>query len=278
MFSFIINGCSSNNQQQGQEQQSSQENKKDSDKLKKIETNVESMIAMLSGIPNKPEEEQEEEQEGGQQQGSQQQSQQTGQQGNQQSNQQATQQPKGLLQPKPEVNWEEALKSVEKTHTQWNDYAAQAAKDGISKNNIDAFSTALNELTNHIGAKDRAQSMLASNILYLHLTNFWTLYDSKIPPDLKKLKYYIRNVMYYSDMSEWPKAESNFNLCGNLFESIRATTVKDQQEAINKVDFSIQELKRVVMHKNAPLIKLKGKLALDNILSLEKELESGNQG
>lgn len=275
-FALLFYGCSGSDQQQQPKQQAGEENQKKPDKLKEIEGNVEAMIGMLSGVPNEPAKNQ---QQGGQQDGQQDGQQQGGgQQGSQQQGggqQQGTQpEQKALLEPKPDVNWEQALKDVEKIHTQWNDYVSQAAKDGVPKNNIDGFSNTLNDLTNQIGSKNRTGALLAANNLNLHLSNFWTIYDSKVPPDLKRLKHYLRNTIYYSDLLEWNKVEESMNIAKNLFQTIRATASKEKQDPINKIDFSIQELEKVVKQKNPPLIKLKGKLALDNLMEMEKDMES----
>ena len=257
-ITIVSSGCSSSNQQQGQSQPQPQENEKKPDKLKEIEGNVEAMIGMLSGVPNEPAKAQ---QESGQSQG-----------GQQSGGQQPAE--KGLLEPKTKVNWEQALKDVEKIHTQWNDYISISAKDGVPKNSIDAFSNSLNELTNQIGAKNGTGALLAANNLNFYLASFWMVYDSKVPPDLKRLKYHLRNTIYYADLIKWIKVEENLNVGKSLFESIKTTAPEEKQEAVNKLDFSVQELEKVVKAKNPPLIKLKGKLTIDNLQELEKGMES----
>lgn len=266
LFVCILAGCTNSGQQQPPQGQGAGKEEKKPDKLKEIEANVDAMIGMLSGVENEPAKQQ-------QQQKEQQQQQQQQQGGGQQNAQIGKPEDKGLLEPKPEVNWPVALKDVEKIHVQWNDYISQAAKDGVSKNNIDGFSNSLNEFTNEISLKNRTAALLAANSLNLHLSNFWMVYDSEVPPDLKRLKYYIRNVIYYSDMSEWVKTEENMNRSKNIFQSIRTTASKEKQEQINKIDFAIQELEKVVKQRNAPLIKLKGKLAVDNLVDFEKNMK-----
>lgn len=268
-FSVAFYGCSGGGQTQPPAQQQSGQSEKNPEQLSKLESEVDSMIGMLSGVPNEPEKKLEQkiqseqqkksQQSGGQQQGGQQQENQAG--------------PKALLQPKPEVSWEQALINAEKIHTQWNDYVAKAAKDGVSKSNIDGFSTMLNQLTVEIGSKNRTAAILAANNMSLQLANFWMLYDSKVPPDLKRLKHYVRNTIYYSDLLEWTKVDSSMNYSKDIFQGIRTTANKDKQDMINKVDFSIQELERVVKGKNPPLIKLKAKLVLDNLDALEKDMK-----
>ncbi len=289
---LVSAGCSNTNQQQVPQQQSAGQEKKNPDKLREIETNVEAMIGMLSGVPQQPVEPRPDigrQTEGGQQdQGSQQtkggeeQSGANNQEGSEQDQQKAQmggqlgglEGQTALLEPKPLVNWPAAMNDAEKIHIQWNEYISQAAKDGISKNNIDGFSGILNNLTSHIGSKNRAQALLEANNLNLQLANFWMMYDTKVPPDLKRIKHYTRNVIFYADLEAWDKAESNLDSCKDLFQGIRTTASKEQQDLINKIDFSIQEMEKVVKRRSGSLVKLKGKLAVDNITELEKNMEA----
>lgn len=278
MISFTFYGCGSGNQQQQNQPQPQKEEKKP-DKLKKIEEDVEAMVGMLGGVPTGSEEggqqKQGQNEQGGQQnapdkaQGGQSQD---GQQ--KQGEKQPVKQEKPLLESKPQVNWEEAFKNVEEIHKEWNDYIAEAAKNGVSKSNIDGFSNNLDDLTGYISVKDRVPALLAANSLTLYIANFWMSYDGKVPPDVKRLKHYVRNIIYYSYIPDWPSAEKNMNISKNLFQSIRTVSDKEKQDLINKVDYSIQELDRVVKRKNPSLIKIKGKLVADNIIDLEKQMES----
>ena len=292
MISFIFSGCPDSNQEQSQNQPQSKKEEKKPDKLKKIEESIEAMIGMLGGIPTAAEEEKQQNQQQGQQgaqQGGQQGSDQAQggqqaqgeqkkqgaqQQGGQQGGQQAGQQEKPLMETKPQVNWMEAFKNIEDIHKQWNDYIAQAAKDGVSKSNIDGFGNTLDDLTGYIGLKYREPAILSANSLTLYIANFWSSYDGKVPPDIKRLKHYIRNIIYYSYIPDWSKTEKSINISKSLFQSIRTSSDKEKQDLINKVDYSIQELERVLKRKNPSLIKIKGKLVVDNIMELEKQMES----
>ncbi len=289
---LVSAGCNNANQQQMPQQQSAGQEKKNPDKLREIEANIEAMIGMLSGVQQQPVKHDAEigrEAEGGQQTQEGQQAKEGGVQGgastadgSQQDQEQAQLggQPGGLtgqtalLEPKPLVNWPVAMNDVEKIHIQWNEYISQAAKDGISKNNIDEFSRRLNNFTGQIGSKNRAEALLEANSLNLQLANFWMMYDTKVPPDLKRMKHYVRNVIFYSDIEAWDKAETNLSSCKDLFQGIRTTASKEEQDLINKIDFSVQELERVVKRRSGSLVKLKGKLAVDNIIELEKDMEA----
>jgi len=285
---FLLSGCmeQKQNQQSGQQKPQAEEQKKDSTKLKKMQDDVEAMIAMFSGIPmielKKQEEEGQGQQSSGQSGQSDQQSQQSsggtsgsqqgqGTTGQQQGTQQSKTEGKSILQKEMPVSWEQALKDVEKIHIEWNDYIAQAAKDGVSKNNIDSFDNTLNKFTNLIIMKNKEEALISANSLTYSLINFWAYYKSDVPPDVLKLKYFVRNVIFYSAVNKWDKVIENFNAGKSLFQAIRATSEKEQQEKVNKIDFSIQELEKVIKIKDYPLIRLKGKLLIDNLKEMEKK-------
>jgi uncharacterized membrane protein YgcG len=55
------------------------------------------------------------------------------------------------------------------------------------------------------------------------------------------------------------------------------TVSKEQQDTASKLDFSIYELEKVVKQRNQLLTDIKGRVALDNIKSLEKASEKEGQ-
>lgn len=305
---ILITLLASCSDREGKEQsggkQLSEEQQKRSDKLKEIEKNVESLISMLSGIPEEELERLQEKQEmitqtsqgqQGEQQGKQQEGQQSGEQeqdtqqgdqqkqkGKEQNKQQGGQQTlqeqqRGVLQPKPPVNWQEALSIVEKLHTLLNEFVTDASKAGITSNDIEGFSKVLNTLTNQIKSKNRVEATLIGNDLYFYISNFWTSYNPGVLPDLKRLKHYLQSVIFYSETLDWIKTNYFMDKSINQLQSLaRASIDKEKQDSLNRLDFSIQELNKVVKQKNPLLIKIKGKLAVDNIRKLEREIEGGS--
>jgi len=285
LFMLILSGCMGQEEQQPQQQTqkpANQEKEKDSTKLKKIQDDVEAMIAMLSGIPViELKKSEEQDSQGGGEQSGQSQDQQGGQSGTQQSqgsgqqqgNQQNKPEKKSILINEIQVNWVQALKDVQKIHIEWSDYIAQAAKDGVSKNNIDSFDNTLNQFTNLIIMKKKEEAVIYANNLTLSLINFWGYYKIDFPIDVLKIKYFIRNVIFYSAVNKWDKVIENYNLAKTLFQTLRATSEKEQQEKINKIDFAIQELEKVIKMNDYPLIRLKGKIAIDNLKEMEKKKE-----
>ncbi|MGE5328316.1 MAG: hypothetical protein ACM3KR_02265 [Deltaproteobacteria bacterium] len=301
IITVMFSGCPDQEQKQQQgdtqkssnEGQSNEEQKKDSTKLKKIDGDVQKMLAMFSGIPEEKlqkeegqgqqQESQGSDQQGGQsgqsegnqsEQGSQtgsQQSQSSGQQQEAQTNNK--QKEKSILVTQEPIKWEQALMDVQKIHMQWNDYMPQAAKDGVSKNNIDIFDNTLNQLTNLIIMKKKEEAVISANNLAFSLINFWVYYKVDFPIDVLKLKYHIRNIIFFSAVNKWDIVSQNYNLTKSLFQTLRATSEKEQQEKINKIDFSLLDLEKVIKMKDYPLIRLKGKLVLDNLSELEKKNE-----
>lgn len=297
LIPLVFTGCPDQKEDKNQKQSEkpqAEEQKKNPEKLKKLQDDIEAMISMLSGIPvielKKQEQEQGKEQQsqGGQGQGGQsedseqgggQQSQQGGQssqqgQGSgQQSSQQNKSQIKSLLQKEMPVNWEQAMKDVQKIHIEWNDYVSEAAKNGVSKSNIDNFENTLNKFTNLILNKKKDEASIYANSLLFSLINFWSYYKLDYPIDVLRLKCLIRNVILYSAVSKWDKVMENFNLSKALIQTLRAASEKEQQEKVNKVDFAIMDLEKAVKINDYPLIRLKGKLVIDNLSDMEKKKE-----
>lgn len=305
-MSIVFSGCPGKEQGEENNQTSQkEENKKDPSKLKELQGSIESMFAMLTGIPEKDlksvqkEEEQkskQQSQQGGEQSGQQGQSgsqqgeQEGGQQGEQSSQQNSQKQTsigsqqkskkaqkdgtnKSILETTIEVDWEKALKDVQKIHLLWNEYMVQAAKYEVAKIYIDKFDSTLNQLTNLIIMRKKEEAAIKTNDLNFLLIDFWAVYDKKSSPELMKLKFLVRNIILYASAKKWDKAAENYNLAKNSLQTVRAVSKKEEQDKINSLDFSILEMEKVIKVKDYPLTRLKGKLVIDNINEIEKKEE-----
>lgn len=316
LISFALSGCGQEKQNQSKNQQSEQTGQS-SDKapqqLTEIENSIEKVIKDLNGPSVGVKEEKKDntggsesskqtsgsqgtQSQGTQSQGTQSQgtgskgsgSQGTGSQGGGSSEQQSTgkgsqsksqggQQGQSEKQATPTSPWEKITPVVYDIHTKWNSFMPMAAKKGASKELLDNFSNALNNLTNTLTVKNETNTLLAASTAYGFVPEFYSLFKTEISPEVKKIRYYIRNTMLSSKAADWAQSDTDLNSLKASWSLFKNSITKDQQEISNMLDFSIYELDKVVKTKSQQLIDIKGKVALSNIEALEKSAEKGSK-
>ncbi|HEX2944654.1 MAG TPA: hypothetical protein VHT96_01710 [Clostridia bacterium] len=298
-----------NMQLQSAKEKTSQE-EQEPKKLKTIETGIESLFETLGGPSAKIEtggksgggqgqgsqqksgQQQGSQQKSGQQQGSQQQSGQ--QQGSQQGSQQQSGQQQGTKSKKgqssaagkktsqksktstpsnPPEKWAEVDKLVNALHFQWNDFMPEVAKKGADMKFIDSFDTALNNLTTTTASKDKDKVMTSANELYKNIPDLYSIYRTKMSPEVKRLIYYSRNIILESAKDNWEQVKKDNESIEKSWSLFKNTLDKEQQHIADKLNFSIYELKKVTGDKNKQLSGLKGKIVLNNIKELEQSFE-----
>jgi len=171
---------------------------------------------------------------------------------------------------KQETLWNEINSLVKELHYQWNSFMPEIMKKGADIKLIDEFGTELNNLTDTIMTKNKIKTMLSANTLYSKLAEIFSLYRTKMPSEIKRLRYYIRNVILNSESGVWDDMENNLSEIRASWSLLENALGEEQKQDANKLELSLYELEKVVTAKNAALINLKGRIALSNIESLEK--------
>jgi hypothetical protein len=174
--------------------------------------------------------------------------------------------------------WTDITTTVNNLHYQWNSYMPMAAQKGANKALMDNFSKALNSLTNTIIVKNSTNTLMAANFLYAYIPDFYSIYKTESSPEIKRIKYHIRNEMLNSWTANWEQADSDMNALKSSWPIVKNTISKDQQDNTNKLDYSLYELEKVIKDKNQPLIDIKGRVALSNITAIEQGMQKSQGG
>jgi hypothetical protein len=294
LLPVFMYGCSRNdNKQQDAQLQAAKEKQaqeKESEKLKKIEAQIEKLFETLGGPSVKAEgssgdksgSQQENTQQGGGQKGTQQQG--TGQGGGQKGTQQQGTgqgggQQKGTLQGGKQASqqapdkWSQIGRVINNMHYQWNELMPEIAKKGVDMKLVDNFDNALNTLTTTIESKDKDKVLTSANKLYSYVPDLYSLYRVKMSPEVKRMIYYTRNMILESGKDGWEQVGKDNTDLEKSWSLFRNTLEKEQKKTGDKLDFSIYELKKVVGEKNRQLTGIKGMIVLNNIKELQKSFE-----
>lgn len=283
IFALSLFSCKKEEKKPSPEQQS-QESEQQSEtipeQLKEIEKSVEKIIKALDGPSVGVEEEKgESKQEMSSDEGDSSQKQednkkQEDSQGKDtQAGEKSSKQTQGAQKQEKQDPWKEITPITNDLHYKWTSYMPDAVKKGANKKLIDNFSNALNSLTNTIIEKNKTNTLMAASYLYAYIPDMYSLYRTKTSPEIKRIRYYVRNSMLNSMTANWTQVDYDVNNLKSSWSLFKNTLEKNEQDDSNRLDFSIYEFEKVVKERNQPLVDIKGRVALSNIETIEKAME-----
>jgi hypothetical protein len=274
--------------QDGQQMGTQQQSDKIPEQLEEIEKSIEKIIKALDGPSAAEEEEKEEEKQkkSPEQQDTKQESQdKEGEQGGNESEKKGEggqkseqgQQEDGAKQDEQKEAqkdpWKEIIPAANDLHYKWNSFMPMAVKKGAGNELIDNFSDGLNSLTSTAISKNRTNTLMACSYLYGYIPDLYSLYKTPMSPEIKRIRYYIRNAMLNAMTANWEQAESDMENLKSSWSLYKNAIPQKQLEDANRLDFSIFELEKVIGKKDQPLSDIKGRVAMSNVGTLEKALE-----
>lgn len=202
---------------------------------------------------NKPQPKQQGSNQQGQEQGQQKQGQQQG--SNNQDKQQNTE----------TIKWQDFEKNIKTLNELWNKYEPQARKDGASHSLISQFENQLNRLTGTIMAHNEEEILAAANELYQFYSQFLNLYKHQAPPEIKEVKYYVRQILIDGEAGKWEETSPLLANMEKAWQTAKSRMEKPDQELNAKIDHAIHDFSQVVRQKDIQLVKIKGEILLKNL-------------
>lgn len=276
-------------QEQAEEKKPPEELDKLKESIKKVEKALEAiyesskkpMFMQQEEIEKKASEEskkQQEGQSGGEESSGGQESQGGGQgqeQGKQQSQEQklTPEQLKLKLEQEKYKKFEDIKKDVMELHSAWNSYEAKAIADFAMQSAINDFESALNNLTKTVESQDAYLSLLEVNQLYKYLPDFYMLYETKVPPELDRLRFSIKKIQLLSEKQDFTGANDVLLYFENIWMGARPKLKSDNVEAVSKFEFAFADLKNAVIAKNDMIVEAKAEVLMKLIEEIEKKAE-----
>lgn len=174
--------------------------------------------------------------------------------------------------------WQKISATINKLHYEWNAYIPAATKKNASRDLIDNFDNLLNNLTSNIVTKDKNKTLLAANSLYQHIPDFYMLYKTPASPEIKRIRYYIRNAVLNATILNWEQASKDIDNLKSTWAIYKNTIDPKNKDLESKLDYSIYELEKVVKANDVYLTDIKGRIAISNTESLEKAEKEKEKG
>ncbi|MEA4846621.1 MAG: hypothetical protein VB106_05235 [Clostridiaceae bacterium] len=172
----------------------------------------------------------------------------------------------------------ESIKTeVMELHSAWNSYETRAIADFAMQTAINDFESALNNLTRTVEAQDAYMSLLEVNQLYKYLPDFYMLYESKVPPDLDRLRFAAKKIKLLSEKQNFTGANDVLIYFENTWMTARPKLKSDNAEIVSKFEFAFADLKNSVMAKNEMIVEAKTEVLLKLIDEIEKKSEKAEK-
>ncbi|HHV71117.1 MAG TPA: hypothetical protein GXX38_00720 [Clostridia bacterium] len=278
-------------QKQQSEEQQNQEQNKILEELKEIKSSLEELTKRLEEkkeLQDNPQklqqlmtQEQAGDKQGGQQGNNQQGKDKEQQEGGGKNGQEGEQgqQPQQSQQPKisPLKDWAKEEEQVTSLHEKWNSFEPKAVKSGINQAEINEFKEKLDELTLAVKSQDIQVSLLAVNGVYKYIPNFMEMFEQENPPDVYRMRYEINEIIYNADSGKWSEAELGIKELKQTWPKVRLKLRSQDADLTEKFEFSVNDLERILAKQDRELVKIKGKIALDNLKQIEEKLKQASQ-
>lgn len=173
--------------------------------------------------------------------------------------------------------FEKIKKDVLGLHSAWNSYEAKAISDFAMQTAINDFESALNNLTKTVETQDTYLSLLEVNQLYKYLPDFYMLYESKVPPDLDRLRFAAKKIQLLSEKQDFTGANDVLLYFENIWMTARPKLKSDNAEIVSKFEFAFVDLKNAVIAKNGMIVEAKTEVLLKLIDEIEKKAEKSSK-
>jgi hypothetical protein len=173
--------------------------------------------------------------------------------------------------------FEKIKKDVLGLHSAWNSYEAKAISDFAMQTAINDFESALNNLTKTVDTQDEYLSLLEVNQLYKYLPDFYMLYESKVPPDLDRLRFASKKILLLSEKQDFTGANDVLLYFENIWMAARPKLKSDNAEVVSKFEFAFADLKNAVISKNGMIVEAKTEVLLKLVDEIEKKAEKSSK-
>lgn len=171
-------------------------------------------------------------------------------------------------------DWQKEFTSLRKIHESWNSLMPEAVEAGMSIEARNQFSTALEQLTQAVTARQPQASMTAALELYRNYANLARFFSTPVPAELYQEKYEVMAAVYEASQKNWTKADEHVPKMQEQWLYLGAKAKDADAKMLSKTEFSIMDLQAAIKTRQTELIMIKGEIAMTNLNNLQAKLSS----
>jgi len=106
-----------------------------------------------------------------------------------------------------------------------------------------------------------------------YIADFKELYKTNPPPDIERLKYFVRETNIKAVQGDWDGAERNAKEAKEAWDRAKTRVKKDDMDKATRLDMSVTDFNQVVASRDANLLKIKMDIIMNNIEDMEDSFE-----
>ena len=172
-------------------------------------------------------------------------------------------------------HWFDIGGRVADIHRSWNVLEPQLQEAKVTKTLTEEFENKLDEVTEVIGSKKIEESLLGLNELTRFMADFRSYFKSKVPAEVYKVQFHIREAILYASADDFNKAMESTKKSKELGDTLRPRIIEKKGEDVaHKYQLSIEDLEQQLKHKNFPLTQVKGAIVIKNTTLMVDLFES----
>ncbi|MBS4041622.1 MAG: hypothetical protein KGZ81_13620 [Flavobacteriales bacterium] len=172
-------------------------------------------------------------------------------------------------------HWFDISGTVGDIHRSWNVLEPQLQEAKVTKTLTEEFENKLDEVTEVIGSKKVAEGLMGLNELTRFMADFRSYFKSKVPAEVYKVQFHIREAILYSSADDFDKAMDSTKKSKELGDTLRPRIIEKKGEDVaHKYQLSIEDLEQQLKNKNFPLTQVKGSIVIKNTMLMVDLFES----
>lgn len=182
-----------------------------------------------------------------------------------------------LSQPPNDIEeiWFDIGHKISDLHKKWNVLEADLKDVDSPPAKIVKFEETLVEASKAVKEKNDIASLFALNNLTSYLADFTNSFKSKVPSQIYKMKYHIRQSVLYAYEEEYEQSQEHVEKIKELKNGLQQELLeKGAQHTAEKHDLSISDLEDQIKNKDFQLILMNATIVINNIILMEEAFET----
>ncbi len=172
-------------------------------------------------------------------------------------------------------HWYDINGTVNDIHRNWNALEPLLQEVKVSKSLTEEFESHLDDTTDIIASKSIEESLMGLNLLTSYMADFRSYFKSKVPGEVYKAQYLIREAVLYASADEFDRAMTSTNKAKELGDGLRPRIIEMKGEDVaHKYQLSIEDLQQQLKNSNFPITKVKGAIVVKNTTLMVDLFES----
>lgn len=162
--------------------------------------------------------------------------------------------------------WSKINTAVADIHKKWNNLEAQLVAVNVSYKKCEEFEAVLDNFTLSIMNREELPSLKLGNELTRIASDFRNYFNGSHSHNIYGMYYHVRGSILFAASNNYLGALEHLNEASKLSTSLRQNLTKqEEQDTLQKLDLSIEDLRKQLSDENFYLSQVKAPIVIKNI-------------